>query len=166
MVTLTPEMVAPVCHVGDPLNITCIASAEFIRWNVFQPNEQDTLVEAINAVQLNSRDPSQTKRGEVNSATFTFIRRSGRGASPLISTVSIDSVSTGLNGTVVRCTDVENPLMSASTTIQIIDIRQSKIVLIASMKNSLFTSITNFLHMNRHPIYSCTKHFTRNIWAR
>ena len=31
MVKLSPEMVAPVCHVGDPLLLTCTASVEFIR---------------------------------------------------------------------------------------------------------------------------------------
>ena len=113
-------MVAPVCHVEDPLQLTCTSSVEFIRWNVFQANE-----EVIKSVQINSRDTNQMPRNiVVNSATFNFMRRSAQGVSPLISTLSINSVSIGFNGTVVRCSDVENPTTSASTTIQVINIHQ------------------------------------------
>jgi hypothetical protein len=56
---------------------------------------------------------------DVNLTTFTFTRTSGQGASPLISTLSIDSVSIGWNETVVNCSDVANPMTLASTTIQI-----------------------------------------------
>ena len=125
MVTLSPMIVAPVCHVGDPLQLMCTASTQFIRCTILQPNEQGTLVEIINPVQINSRDPAwQMSQRVVNSATITFIRDSVQFASPLISTLSIDSVSIGLNGTVVHCSDVANPMTSASTTIQIIDISE------------------------------------------
>ena len=123
MVTLSPVMVAPVCRVGEPLQITCTASVEFIKWNILQANEQGTLVEATSA-QINSRDANQMSHIVVNSAEFTFTRTSARGDSSLISTLSIDSVSIGLNGTVVRCSDVGNPMTSASTTIKIIDISE------------------------------------------
>ena len=128
MVTLSPVMVAPVCHVGDPLQIMCTASVEFIRWNVLQANEQGTPVSVINSVQINSRDPYQMSQRVVNSATFSFMRNSDENTLPLVSTLSIDSVSIGLNGTVVHCSDVANPTILSSTTIQIIDIDQSKFV--------------------------------------
>ena len=63
----------------------------------------------------------------VNYATFTFVRHSTQGDLPLISVLFVNSVSTGLNGTVVHCTDLTNQMTSASTTIQIIDISQSKL---------------------------------------
>ena len=57
----------------------------------------------------NSRDGSQllTQR-IINSTTYIFMRSSAQFASPLISTLSNDSVSIGLNGTVVHCMDVVN----------------------------------------------------------
>jgi hypothetical protein len=58
---------------------------------------------------------------QVNSTTFTFIRNSSRSFLPLIVTLSIDSVSIGLNGTVVNCMEVGNSMSIASTIIQIID---------------------------------------------
>ena len=119
-------MVAPVCHVGDPLQLMCTGSVDFIRWSMFQPNEQGALVEVIGSVLMNSGDANQMKQTEVNSATFTFIRASAQGASPLISILSIDSVSIGLNRTVVHCSDVANPMSSASTTIHIVDTSQSE----------------------------------------
>ena len=120
MVTLSPMVVAPVC-LGDPLQLICTASVEFIRWSILQPNEQGTLVEVVNSVQINSLDVNQVSSRVVNFATFTIMRISTQFASPLISTLSIDSVSIGLNETLVRCTDVANSTTSASTTIHIID---------------------------------------------
>ena len=122
--TLSPMSVATVSHDGDPLQLTCTASIEFIRWNILQPNEQGALVEVVRA-QINSRDINkQMSQREVGSATLTFMRTSTRFALPLISTLSIDSVSISLNGTVVNCSDVANQTISASTTIQIIDISE------------------------------------------
>ena len=123
MLTLSPMMVAPVCRVGDPLNLTCTASVDFISWSIFRANEQG---KAINDELINSIDDNQMSQTVVNSAMFTFARTSAQGATPLISTLSIDNVSIGLNGTVVRCMEAGNMMSSASTTIQIIDTSQSK----------------------------------------
>ena len=127
MVTLSPMMVAPVYCIGDPLQITCTASVEFKRWSILQPNEQGILVEIASA-QINSRDANQMSPRVVNFVTFTFMRSSARGASPLISTLSIDSVNIGLNETTVKCTDIGNPMTSALTTIQIINNSNSKLI--------------------------------------
>ena len=103
MLTLSPVMVAPVC-LGDPLQLTCTASVEFIKWRILQPNDRDTLLEVASA-QINSRDANQISQRVVNSATFTFMRSSAEDTTPLISTLSIDSVNIGLNETVVNCSD-------------------------------------------------------------
>ena len=117
--------VAPVCRAGDPLQLTCTASVESgIRWNVFQNNEQivsDVLITIRSA--NNQRTPIT-----VDSVTFTHVRTSAPGASPLVSTLSIDSVNIGLNGSVVRCSDLSDPMISTSTTIQIFDTSQSAFV--------------------------------------
>ena len=129
MLTLSPMTVAPVCHVGDPLQMTCTAPAQSLRWSIFQVNEQGLLTEVTGSVLIDSHDADQRKQNEVDSTTFTFIRISAPGASPMISTLSIDSVSIGLNGTVVRCADLANPMTSVSnTTIQIIDTSQSEFI--------------------------------------
>ena len=128
--TISPMMVAPVCRVGDPLQLTCTASVEFLRWRMVVINEQGIEEEII--ISRNSRDLSPPpKERIINSTTFTFTRATAQGASPLISTLSINSVSIGLNGTVVRCVDASanSPMTSASTTIQIIDISNSKLVI-------------------------------------
>ena len=120
--TLSPMSVAPVCRIGDPLQLTCTASVEFIRWSILQVNDQGTLEEPTTPVQINSKDDNQVTERVVNSSIFAFTRSSAQEASPLVSTLSIDSVSIGFNGTIVRCSDVSNPMTSASTTIQLIDI--------------------------------------------
>ena len=128
MLTLSPMTVAPVCHVGDPLSITCNASIQFITWSIFQVNEQGALVMVTTDVNINSRDANQMGQRQVNSATFTFMRSSAPGL-PLISTLSIDSVNIDLNGIVIRCTDKQNSVTSDSTSINIIDIINSKLLL-------------------------------------
>ena len=118
MVTLSPMSVAPVCDVGDPLQLTCTASVEFIRWNITVVNDQGITEEIT--VNINSGDTSQQMSQRIiNSTIFTFMRTSTRFASPLVSTLSIDSVSIDLNGTVIRCMEVGGSMASASTTIQI-----------------------------------------------
>ena len=117
--------VAPVCRVGEPLELTCTAalagSVQTIRWSIFRViNDQGTLSEITNSVLIDNSDDNQRKTKEVASVTFTYVRISDQGASPLVSTLSIDSVGIGLNGTVVRCSDVANPMTSASTTIIIL----------------------------------------------
>ena len=80
--------------------------------------------EIANSVNIDARDTNQMKQilVDLHSAIFTFMRTSAQFASPLISTLSIDSINIGLNGTLVHCIDVGNLTISASTTIQIIDI--------------------------------------------
>ena len=124
--TLSPISVAPVCRAGDPLQLTCTAvlagSVQIIRWRIFSViNDQGTLSEITNSVLIDNSDDNQRKIKEVASVTFTYARTSAQRTSPLVSTLSIDSVSVGLNGTVVNCSDVSNPMTSASTTIEIID---------------------------------------------
>ena len=124
MVILSPMAVAPVCRVGDPLQLTCTAtltgSIQTIRWSIFRViDDQGTISEITNPVLIDNSDANQIKRSEMAATTFTYVRTSAQGASPLVSTLSIDSVSIGLNGTVVRCSDVSNSMTSASTTIYI-----------------------------------------------
>ena len=122
--TLSPMSVAPVCRDGDSVELTCTASVtvQFIRWSVLQVNDQGTLEEVTTSVQINSLDDNQVTERVVNSSIFAFTRSSAQRALPLISILSIDSVNMGLNGTVVNCSNISNPMISASTTIQIIDI--------------------------------------------
>ena len=120
MLILSPMMVAPVCHVRDPINLTCTTSVEFISWSIMLDNThgRDQEITAF----INSKDLSQQPiRRVVNSTTFNFMRISAQGESPLISTLSIDLVSIDLNGTVVNCMNVANSMISASTAIYVID---------------------------------------------
>ena len=59
MLTLSPMMVAPVYHVGDPLQLTCTASqVQFIKWRFLQ---QGTMEEITNSVNIDARDANQTR---------------------------------------------------------------------------------------------------------
>ena len=115
--------VAPVCRVGDPLQLTCRASVESLQWSLMVVNEQGRDEDILMFITASAPSP-QPPPITVNSTTFTLRRISAQGASPLVSTLSIDSVSIGLNGTVVNCVDPTSSTTpsSESTTILIIDI--------------------------------------------
>ena len=117
------------CRVENPLKINCTAPVQNLKWNIYQPNEHGVLQEVTPVVKITYLDENQMRQRTINSSTFTFVISSAPGASSLISTLSIDSVSIGLNGTVVQCADVANPMTSASTTIQIIGTTQSELVM-------------------------------------
>ena len=124
--TLSPMNVAPVCDAGEPLQLTCRASVHFISWSIMVVNDQGVL-EDITAFSNSIDTAQQSSSIVVNSSTFTFIRTSAQGSSPLVSTLTIDSVSMDLNGTAVHCMDANNPMTSASTTIHILsDINNSE----------------------------------------
>ena len=123
MLTLSPMTVAPVCHAGDELNLTCTASVKFISWSFMVVTEQGREEEIT---MFSTASHEQSMPTVVNSTTFTLTRESPEGALPLVVTLSIDLVSIGLNGTVVNCVDTRNSTTSASTTIQIIDTSNSE----------------------------------------
>ena len=72
-------MVAPVCHVGDQIQITCTAMVDQesgIRWNAFRVNEQATLERIISDVLIVPR-PLDNQRTSImpttaNSVMFTL----------------------------------------------------------------------------------------------
>jgi hypothetical protein len=119
MVTLSPTSVAPVCQVGDPLELTCSSTGSFIRWTITVSNEQGVPQEYRRSI--NSQDASQqVSMIQVNSTSFTFMRTSDQGMLPLISMLVIDSVNRYLNGTKVYCLDVATST-NVSTTIRLFD---------------------------------------------
>ena len=129
-VTLVPVVVAPVCQVGDQLELTCNTTGSFLRWSLTVGNEQGMVQE--HQRNINSQDESQqTSQVMVNSATLTFMRTSGQGISPLISTLVIDSVSSALNVTVVYCEDVGASII-ASTTVLLFDIMGTALYAVVS----------------------------------
>ena len=121
-VILSLVSVAPVCQVGDQLELICNSTGSFLRWILTVGNDQGVPQEYRR--NINSQDGSQQMSMiEVNSTTFTFMRISDQGMLPLISTLVINSVSNDLNGTVIHCVDVGTS-MTVSTTLHLIDSMQ------------------------------------------
>ena len=117
IVTLSPTPVAPVCRVGDPLELTCNLSGIFLEWSFTVGNEQG--VPRNYRETIHFQDFSEPML-LVNSTTFTFMKTYNQGMLPLISTLVIDSVNRYLNGTEVHCLDKET-YATASTTIHLFE---------------------------------------------
>ena len=113
-VELSPSEVAPVCQVGDQLELTCSVTGIFLRWEFSVPGTQMPFGTAV----VSAGGPSGVPPPVViNSTSFTFSRHSTQ---PLTSTLMISPVSEGLNGVQVNCVDVVAS-KSVTTAIQIVD---------------------------------------------
>ena len=107
VVKLSPSPVAPVCQAGDQLELTCnTMSGTTIdhRWEftIFPENVTRT-PRPVSAIGVSGIPPPLT----VSTSTFTFSRLSGQNDLSLISRVTVNPVSSALNGTVVKCIDVD-----------------------------------------------------------
>ena len=105
---ISPARVAPVCS-GDLLELTCSTPGSILEWAFA------TLYKR--AVSRTNQVPAPLS---IDSTWFTFSRLSAQNSFPLISTLSINPVNKGLNGTEVNCTDVGTS-ETVSTIITIID---------------------------------------------
>ena len=125
LVTLLPSREALVCGVGEQLELTCSTTETFLRWNITFPEDFEATIFRTETQLLNYN--TITNRASplvVNSATINFIRTSSQGVLPLTSTLLIDHVIEGLNGTVVSCMGLlpgNVVAASSTTTIHIID---------------------------------------------
>lgn len=125
LVELSPSAVAPVCQVGDQLELTCNVTGMFLRWTFNVIIESGSA--SVHRLNVVSDGPDGVPPSViVNSTTFTTLRLSAQDATPLMSRMIINPVSEGLNGVQVACIDAEAyynsmaAMATAVTTIQII----------------------------------------------
>ena len=113
MAEISPSGVAPVCQEGDQLELICTTTGIFLRWEITIFPENVTHVQTpITSVGSSGIPPSLM----ISSSTITFSRLSGPNISPLISRITINPVSNGLNGTVVNCFEGSSSTESVATT--------------------------------------------------
>ena len=112
-------MVAPVCQSGDQLELTCTTSGVIQTWQLVSNPESGAVTQLQ---QVSSAGSSGLDSGPriINSITFNSSRLSSQGSSPLISRMTVNPVSEGLNGSEVNCVDT---LASESATTTILIIR-------------------------------------------
>ena len=117
-------MAAPVFQAGDQLVLTCSVTGAFLRWEFTVIRESGSPVTFMPNV-IADGPSGVASPVMVNSTTFTFSRLSAQDSSPLISWMTINHVSEGLNGVQMSCMDVEAS-QSATTIIRILDTRGRK----------------------------------------
>ena len=119
---LSPSPVTPVCQAGDQLELTCNTTDINHRWEFSILPENMT----ITTTPITAFGASGIPRPlRIGTSTITFSRLSGQNQSPLVSRVVISPVSSGLNGTVVKCVEgIDSTDSVATTTIRIIDAGQ------------------------------------------
>ena len=116
MVELSPSPVALVCPEGDQLELICTIAGEFKRWEFKVALDSGLPQIFMPGITPDGVAPPVT----VNSTTFTVSRLSALDSSTLISRMTINRVSEGLNGVTMSCVDVMSS-ESANTTIRIVN---------------------------------------------
>ena len=118
-VEISPSAVAPVCQVGDELELTCATTGIFLRWEITVfPENMTHVATPVSSVGSSGIPPPLM----IGSSTFNLSRLSGPDSSPLMSRMVVNPVSSGLNGTVVNCFEGSSSTDTvATTTVQVID---------------------------------------------
>ena len=113
LVEISPSVVAPICQVGDQLELTCITTKGINhRWEFTVFPENITHTSLVTSVGMSGTPPSLT----LSTSMITFSRLSGPNSLPLISRIVVSPVSSGLNGTVVNCFEGISSTESVATT--------------------------------------------------
>ena len=120
VVEISPSEIAPICQVGDELKLTCSTTEVLQTWQFIAIPESGTAVTFARSVSSGGSTGVDSQPLIINSTImFTFSRLSCQGSLPLMSRMTIDPVTEGLNGTRVNCLDGITS-ESATTTIYVI----------------------------------------------
>jgi hypothetical protein len=93
ILSLSPR--AYVCNSGDRLEVTCntVTTESALQWSLSLKEMSDPIDLSISSTSV------AIPRAMINISRITIARISGRGETPLISTLEISPVTEGLNGT-------------------------------------------------------------------
>ena len=118
VVEISPSGVAPVCQIGDPLELTCNTSNTLHIWQFTAIPESGPALTYMRRVSSVGSVGVDSQPITINTTIMiTFSRLSTQNGLPLMSRMLISSVSEGLNGVQVECVAATEV---ATTTIHII----------------------------------------------
>ena len=128
MVEISPLGIAPVCQVGDQLELICNTSDMLQRWRF------PAIPDSGRTIQSTGSSGVDPRALTINSIVIiTFSRLSTQNELPLMSRMLINRVSEGLNGTEVECVNTVTSEL-VTTTIHIIGGRLASMVTLIVVK--------------------------------
>ena len=120
VVEISPSEIAPVCQPGDQLKLTCSTLGVLHTWRFTAISESGAVMTFTRSVSSHGPIGVDSQPLIINSTVrFTFSRLSSQNIFPLISRMTINPMTEGLNGTRVNCLDGITS-EQAATTIHII----------------------------------------------
>ena len=119
-VTITPPEVAPVCG-GGQLELNCTTTGSVLEWRII-PEQNHSQLSA------QTHYPTRNRSFQYGDSTVTFTRLS-HSMQVISYRIVISPVSNSLNGTEVKCTDLENQ-ESSSTVISVVNAQGSSILIV------------------------------------
>lgn len=116
---ISPSPVATVCNAGDMLEVNCTTNtSSVLTWSLTYISENG-MVEQVEDIIISSSAMIQPTR-TISSSVISFARRSEQRSTPLTSSMTVASVSLGLNATRITCRESVGTARSETTTIYII----------------------------------------------
>ena len=116
---LSPSEVAMVCP-GATLAITCSTNRRFLNWSVTIPPSLSESGQAITRSRLVASGSQTIRALVINMREFSISIICTMDS--FISVLSVTDVTVDLNGTIVHCTDIGDPLAESSTSMIIVQI--------------------------------------------
>ena len=109
--SLTPcAEISPVCP-GGQITLTCISSTRLVQWTLTFPQsvELPSVTQQISSTRVSEKDPRPSPVTVNETVTiFHFLRRSDYNTTPLVTSLLIENISAGINGTNVQCSAIPN----------------------------------------------------------
>ena len=103
---------------GEQQTVICNANYKFLKWSV---TTIDQMLHESGSVPYMDQHPDISPI-MTNFANFTFSRESSPGALPLVSTMTINIVTSNLEGSIVNCTGTNSSSLSSVVLTKIIHV--------------------------------------------
>ena len=101
--------VLTVCAGGD-ISLTCTINATIVEWSVTAPHRHSL----TRLLSINTRTTVRETIPVSGIVVFEIIKVSNRGDLPLVSKLSANNVSAGVNGTLIKCREESHESLNTS----------------------------------------------------
>ena len=106
VVEISPSVIAPVCQAGDQLKLTCSTLGVLHTWRFTAITESGAAMTFTRSVSSHGPTGVDSQPLIINSTIhFTYSRLSSQNILPLVSRITVNPMTEGLNGTRVNCFD-------------------------------------------------------------
>ena len=103
----TPYEISSVCP-GDQITLTCSSSIHILQWSIILPTFEQQPVTRLFTSTRQATIVESFEFSQRDTIVFHFLRRSDFNTTPLVTSLIMENIPAGANGTNVSCRDTHN----------------------------------------------------------